>query len=112
MELLRLLVPTALRAVLRGGFTPMGVCIFRAGLYVGLGGFGIWTASCVSNGSFGGTLGMPRGPKGREGGPMLPFEVTLEKSVGDGIRTAPFGAWWPCKPPGELFTAVRSRANR
>ena len=31
-ELLRTLEPTVLRAVLRGGLTPLGVCMFRAGL--------------------------------------------------------------------------------
>lgn len=35
------------------------VCIFRAGLYVGLGAFGIATARSVSNGSFEGRAGAP-----------------------------------------------------
>lgn len=48
------------------------VCILRAGLYVGLGGFGMAMAKSVSSGSFdgrGGPLpvsGIPRGPCGLE----------------------------------------------
>lgn len=41
MELLRPPVPTMLRAVLLGGGILAGVDKFRAGLYVGLGSFGI-----------------------------------------------------------------------
>ena len=41
IELLRPPVPTMLRAVLLGGGILAGVDKFRAGLYVGLGSFGI-----------------------------------------------------------------------
>lgn len=92
IEFLRPPVPTALRMVLRGGFIPPGVCMFRAGLYVGLGGFGIAAAIDVSSGSLGGTLGallrtgISLGPPGRnELGTAEALDEVGMKSVGEGI---------------------------
>lgn len=67
---LRLLELARLRALCLGaGMFPV-VCMFRAGLYVGLGAFGMDMAQSVSNfDGRDGTVpfsGMPRGPSGLE----------------------------------------------
>lgn len=49
MELLLPPVPVILRAELLGGSTSTGVCIFLAGLYVGLGALGMAAATCASS---------------------------------------------------------------
>lgn len=51
--------------------------MFRAGLYVGLGAFGIAAAKLVSNGSLAGGMGPPLGiPRGPKGLPLLPIDLT------------------------------------
>jgi hypothetical protein len=64
-----------LRALCLGGATWPVVCMLRAGLYVGLGAFGIAAARLVSNGSLAGNSGPPKGmPRGPDGLPFMPFD--------------------------------------
>lgn len=86
IELLRLLVPTMLLAVLRGGWMFAGVCMLRAGLYAGIGGFGMAAMRSVFRGIFGGgggpgsVPGISLGPTGRHGEVALDgFELTYDK---------------------------------
>ena len=57
----------------------------RAGLYVGLGAFGIAAARLVSSGNFAGNRGPPLGiPRGPRGLPFMPFELPFQ-SAAEGI---------------------------
>jgi len=92
MEAFRTLVGTALRTVLLGGLIPPGVCMLRAGLYAGLGSFGMTASICSSKGNFEGTLesvlleGISRGPAGlKELGMVEDLDLSGTKSAGEGI---------------------------
>jgi hypothetical protein len=78
--------------VLLGGLIPPGVCMLRAGLYAGLGSFGMATSICASKGNFEGILesvlleGISRGPAGlKELGMAEDLDVSGTKSAGEGI---------------------------
>ena len=97
MEVRRRFVDTRLLALCLGGAMFPIVSMFLAGLYVGLGGFGIATARLVSRGSFPGRggpptpLDMPLGPIGFEVGKdelfwRLSNDVLLLKSFTLGIE--------------------------
>src|SRR5215469_9596752 len=93
MEDFRTLVGTALRTVLLGGLIPPGVCMLRAGLYAGLGSFGMATSICASRGNFEeDTLesvlleGISRGPAGlKELGMAKDLEESGTKSADEDI---------------------------
>ena len=59
-------VPTILRALERGRLMLPDICMFLAGLYIGLGGLGIESTKPVSRKGRMVPLGMTRGPEGLE----------------------------------------------